>query len=803
MILISHYQPSIPNPALEQIRSRALQLNPDLVEQVGKIIENVRTGGDEALLHYTQEFDHTTFRVEDLRVSDDFIRDAAARADRETLAAFRQAIDNVRAFHDRQREVSWQMMSDQGVRLGQRILPVASAGLYVPGGRAAYPSSLMMNAVPAAVAGVPRVVVATPPGTLERVPMMAAVIAELGITEVYRIGGAQAIAALAFGTETIPRVDKIVGPGNLYVAIAKKLVYGTVGIDSIAGPTEVVVLADETANPRFVAADLLAQAEHDTEASSICVTTSSELAQEVAYQLGEQIRQLEKREIAETALEKFGAIFVVDRLEEGCALINQLAPEHLELMTKENERAATLIENAGAIFFGDWSPEPVGDYFAGTNHVLPTVGTARFSSPLGVYDFLKRQSLIEYTPDAVRKNASAIAAMAEAEGLTAHKRAVLLRSEENQTVNDGQRPGDSLPISRQLPLEKIKPSVRAITAYTLAPYRATIKLNQNENPFEMPEAIKQEVERRLAARKWSRYPDFVPTSLLEKLAAFAGWRADGTLVGNGSNELIQATLMVTVSQGARVVIPEPTFTLYRQIVTVLGGEVLGVPLTQELQFDMAAIRDRTLQTRADVIIICSPNNPTGCRIRDEDLRQLANDFNGLIVIDEAYHEFSRHTVVPLLAELPNLIVLRTFSKAMAMSGLRVGYLLASPELTREVHKATLPYNLNFHSAMAAEIACERFDLLRPQIETIIRERERMVVALAAIEGVEPVRSEANFMIVRMKVKPQVVFEEMAARDILIRDVSRYPMLADYFRVSVGTPEENDRFIAALREVAAR
>ncbi|HEY7544421.1 MAG TPA: histidinol-phosphate transaminase, partial [Blastocatellia bacterium] len=336
------------------------------------------------------------------------------------------------------------------------------------------------------------------------------------------------------------------------------------------------------------------------------------------------------------------------------------------------------------------------------------------------------------------------------------------------------------------PLEKIKPAVRAISAYTLPPYRARIKINQNENPFDMPEEIKEEVYRRLANRQWSRYPDFVPASLLERLASHAKWKPEGTLAGNGSNELIQATLMVTVGVGSRVVLAEPTFTLYRQIVTVLGGEVLSVPLTAEFQFDAEAIRRRAIDDRADVVIICSPNNPTGCQLKDEDLIRLARDFNGLVVVDEAYHEFSGRSVVPLLGELTNLIVLRTFSKAMAMAGLRVGYLLASPELAREVHKATLPYNLNFFSATAAEVACEKYDLLRPRIEKIISERERLFEELKSIAGIETVRSQANFMIARASLPPREVFEKLHHRDILIRDVSRYPMLADYFRLSVGS-----------------
>jgi histidinol-phosphate aminotransferase len=353
------------------------------------------------------------------------------------------------------------------------------------------------------------------------------------------------------------------------------------------------------------------------------------------------------------------------------------------------------------------------------------------------------------------------------------------------------------------PLKQIKPAVRAINAYTLGAYRAAIKINQNENPFDMPDEIKAEVRQRLLSRAWSRYPDFVPASLLERLAAFAGWKPEGTLAGNGSNELIQATLMVTVGEGTKVLIAEPTFTLYRQIVSVLGGDVLSVSLTSGFQFDVNAIRERAIKDRADLVILCSPNNPTGCRISNEDLLRFAREFDGLVIVDEAYHEFSESTAAPLLAELSNLIVLRTFSKAMAMAGLRVGYLLASAELAREVHKATLPYNLNFFSAAAAEAACERYDLLKPRIDVIIRERERLFAAMRSISGVEPVPSSANFILSKTAVAPQTLFKELLARDILIRDVSRYPMLADYFRVSVGSREENDRFIEALKEVMER
>ena len=351
------------------------------------------------------------------------------------------------------------------------------------------------------------------------------------------------------------------------------------------------------------------------------------------------------------------------------------------------------------------------------------------------------------------------------------------------------------------PLEAIKPRVRELRAYTLTPDRASVKINQNENPWDAPARIKEESLRRLSERAWSRYPDFVPASLHERLAAFAGWRADGVIAGNGSNELIQALLMVTVGEAKRVLISEPTFALYRQVTTVLGGEVLSVPLDDELKFDAAALMKVVREFELEVTILCSPNNPTGCRISDSDLAALLAAASGLIVVDEAYFEFSGLTVAPLLRQHRNLAVFRTFSKAMALAGLRIGYLLAAPELTREVGKAVLPYNLNVVSQTVAEVALEMYEAeLRPLVERITKERERLYVEMKRIEGLEPVPSQANFMVVRSRLEPRFVFKELLRRDILIRDVSGYPMLRDYFRASVGTPAENDLLLAALREI---
>ena len=394
---------------------------------VGAIIADVRARGDAALIEYTQRFDNV--KMDQLRVGEDELRRAAVGVDERVQRLLREAIENVRVFHERQIEKSWTINPRQGVQLGQRVTPLERVGLYVPGGTAAYPSSVVMNVVPAQVAGVERIVVTTPPRTFAENPAVAAALVELNVSEVYAVGGAQAIAALAFGTETVPRVDKITGPGNKYVAAAKKLVFGVVGIDSIAGPTEVVIVADETARADFIAADLLAQAEHGEDASAVLITTDESLASNVALEVERQATSLPRLGIVSSSLKDYGAIVVVESLDEACTLVNELAPEHVEIVAKDDEAIAAKIRHAGAIFFGSYTPEAVGDYFAGPNHVLPTGRTARFSSALGVYDFVKRTSLLRYSGEEFGVIAESVATLAECEGLRGHARSALIRKD--------------------------------------------------------------------------------------------------------------------------------------------------------------------------------------------------------------------------------------------------------------------------------------------------------------------------------------------------------------------------------------
>ncbi|QPC47463.1 histidinol dehydrogenase [Mangrovibacillus cuniculi] len=394
---------------------------------VTSIISDVKTRGDQALLDYTQKFDGVT--LSNLFVTKEEIEEAYKLVDDEMISIIKEATDNIREYHELQRRESWMMERSDGTRLGQKITSLDAVGLYVPGGTAAYPSSVLMNVIPAQVAGVERIVLVSPPqretGMLPPAVLVAADMA--GVTEMVKVGGAQAIAALAYGTESIPPVDKITGPGNIYVALAKREVFGMVDIDMIAGPSEIVVLADETASAAEVAADLLSQAEHDALSSAVLVTTSKRLAENVAEEVEAQLSTLPREEIARESIEQNGVIYLASSMQEAVQAVNSLAPEHLEIMTDDAESIAEGIRHAGAIFIGRYSSEPVGDYFVGTNHVLPTNGTARFSSPLSVDDFIKKSSIIIYSKEAMEQNAAKIASFAREEKLEAHARAVEIR----------------------------------------------------------------------------------------------------------------------------------------------------------------------------------------------------------------------------------------------------------------------------------------------------------------------------------------------------------------------------------------
>lgn len=397
--------------------------------RVNAIIEEVRNNRDQAVFNYTKQFDGADINAGNILVTEEEIAEAYEQVDTTLLAVIRKSLVNIKKYHEKQVQNSW-FTTEDGIILGQKVTALAMVGVYVPGGKAVYPSSVLMNVLPAKVAGVDRIVMCTPPGKDGKVyPSTLVAAKEAGVDEIYKVGGAQAIAAMAFGTESVPKVDKIVGPGNIYVALAKKAVFGYVSIDSIAGPSEILVLADETTNPRYVAADLLSQAEHDEMASAILITTSQKLAEEVSAEIDQFVAELSRKEIIQKSLDNYGYILVADNMEEAIDTVNAIASEHMEIVTADPFHVMTKIRNAGAIFIGEYSSEPLGDYFAGPNHVLPTNGTAKFFSALSVDDFIKKSSIISYSREALEKVHKDIEQFAECEKLTAHANSIRVRFE--------------------------------------------------------------------------------------------------------------------------------------------------------------------------------------------------------------------------------------------------------------------------------------------------------------------------------------------------------------------------------------
>ncbi len=415
---------------LEDLLKRSPSQYPEQEETVRRIVSDVQQNGDKAVFSYEEQFDHVTLDAASVEVSEAEVKEAYDQVEETLLSVMRKALVNIRAYHEKQVEQSWFTSRSDGVILGQKITPLDTVGVYVPGGKAVYPSSVLMNIVPAKIAGVPKIVMCTPPGKDGKVnPNTLVAAKEAGADRIFKVGGAQAIAAMAFGTASIPRADKIVGPGNIYVALAKKAVFGYTGIDSIAGPSEILVLADESADPKYVAADLLSQAEHDEMASAILITTSRILAEQVSKEVDAFLATLSRREIIEKSLERFGYLLVAENLSDAIDAANDIAPEHMEILTKEPFAVMTKVRNAGAIFLGPYSSEPLGDYFAGPNHVLPTNGTARFFSALGVDAFVKRSSIISYSKEALEEIHEDIETFAKCEQLTAHANSIAVRFE--------------------------------------------------------------------------------------------------------------------------------------------------------------------------------------------------------------------------------------------------------------------------------------------------------------------------------------------------------------------------------------
>ena len=801
---LSLRQLSTASPTFERELAEALHWSAqtdELIEQrVAQIVQDVRDRGDAALLELTHRFDALEASgVKDLHIGPEGMREALQGLDHEQQDALGQAAQRIRDYHERQAQSSirsWHYQDAHGSLLGQKITPLDRVGIYVPGGRAAYPSSVLMNAIPAQVAGVGEIIMAvpTPGGERNRLVLAAAHLA--GVHAIYTVGGAQAIAALAYGTDTIPRVDKITGPGNAYVASAKRRVFGQVGIDMIAGPSEILVIADGSAPPHWVAMDLFSQAEHDELAQSLLLCPDAQYIERVKQEIERWLPQMPRADIIRSSLQGRGALIHTRDMEEACALSNRIAPEHLEISSTQPHRWEPLLRHAGAIFLGAYTSESLGDYCAGPNHVLPTSGTARFSSPLGVYDFVKRSSLIEVSDVGARELGPLAATLADGEGLFAHALAARMRLESEAEVGHSH----SHPAPWQSP---IRADVQSMSAYAIQPSSGMIKLDAMENPFSLPPALQAELGARLAGVALNRYPGERIQALAERLQDYAQVPPGcSILLGNGSDELIDLLCAACQAHGARVLAPVPGFVMYAQTAQLRGLEFVGVPLRADFELDEAAMLQAIRRHRPVITYLAYPNNPTANLWSDAVMDRIVDEVHqqgGLVVFDEAYQPFAQRSRMGELGRHPHVLVLRTLSK-FGLAGVRLGYLSGPSSLIAQIDKVRPPYNVSALNAEAAWFALDHASEYEKQAERICEQRLWLQEQLSQLPGVEVFPSQANMILVRMG-DAKRTFEALKARKILVKYVApQHPLLDQCLRLTVGTAQENEALIAALKEI---
>ncbi len=768
--------------------------DPEVDRVVAAIIADVRRRGDAALVEYTARFDgHTVATAADLAIGADAMRAAHDGLPEPLRAALAVAARRIRTFHERQRGGQFMLGDADGSELGQRVTPLDRAGIYVPGGKAAYPSSVLMNAIPAQVAGVREIVMAVPTPGGERNPLVLAAAHLAGVTQAFAIGGAQAIAALAYGTATVAAVDKICGPGNAYVAAAKRRVFGTVGIDMVAGASEVLVLADSTADPDWVALDLFAQAEHDELAQALLVTPDAELIERVAASIERLLPEMPRAGIIAASFARRGALVRVRDLDEACAIANRVAPEHLELAVADPDALLPKIRHAGAIFCGHYACEALGDYCAGPDHVLPTGRTARFSSPLGVYDFQKRSSVLRITPAAADALAGVASTLARGEGLVAHARSAEARAGSRRARNVEPVARDAEAVAART----VRPEILAMSPYAVAKSGPMIRLDANESPFSLHETLRPALASALAAVELNRYPDGGAADVQRALRVTLGLSgAMGLVLGNGSDELLQLITTMIARPGAAVIAPEPTFVMYAIYAKHAGVRYVGVPLDAGLELDVDAMLAAIARERPALVWLASPNNPTGTRFPVDAIERILRAAPGLVVVDEAYCAYARESMLARASEFANLVVLRTLSKT-GMAGLRLGFAIGHPAWTRAIDTLRSPYNLNALTQAAATALLAEPGEFAAHAAAVRSERDRLATALAARPGMRVFPSEANFVLVRV---PDATATAAKLREtgILVKNVHGWhPLLANCLRITVGTPAENDALIATL------
>ena len=764
----------------ELVRRPAFDVT-QLFDTVRPIMDAVHEHGDKALHEYGHRFDGVD--LEELAVSAAEVKEACARVPQELREAICSAYANILDFHLIQSgETARCRETAPGVYCEQHTLPIRSVGLYVPGGQAPLFSTVLMLAVPAAVAMCKEVVLCTPPGKDGKVNPAILFAADLcGVKRIFKVGGAQAIAAMTYGTASVPKVDKIFGPGNAYVTAAKQLAsLAGVAIDMPAGPSEVEVLADESCVPAFVAADLLSQAEHGPDSQAMLVTTSAAVAEAVAAEVEKQLAALPRKEIAAKSIANSRIIVLADK-QDCIDFTNAYGPEHLIIAMKGVPTLS--VSNAGSIFVGNYSCESAGDYASGTNHTLPTMGCVRAYSSLCVDSFQRKMTVQTITPLGIRSIGRTVELMAEAEHLDAHARAMTLRI---QAVAEQPQEEQGTGIARLVRpnILKLKPYSSARDEY--AGKAAHVFLDANECPHNAPN---------------NRYPDPLQWELKQKISAYKGVAPERIFLGNGSDEAIDLIFRTFCTPGVdSVVAIHPSYGMYEVCADINNVHYIKFMLKAGYQFDGTAFAENCRDI-AKVAFLCSPNNPTGNLLPLAEIRKVLDSFRGIVVVDEAYIDFAPEgsSVVSLLDEYPRLIVLNTFSKAWASAGIRLGMALAHPEVIALFNKVKYPYNVNILTQRAAMERLDHMDEIRAWVDEALSERSRMMQAVAALPICEHVYpSDANFFLARVTDACRI-YDALVEQGIIVRNRHRIMMCENCLRITIGTPSENDELLAALKQ----
>ena len=808
--------------SIDELAASAFE-TPDLEESrrtVREIIKDVRNRGDAALRELAKKFDGA--EIDAIAVPPAAISAAANSAPAKVADSLKTAANRITEYQRSQLQQPRTHIAD-GIAVTDRSVAVKSAGLYVPGGKASYPSTVLMTAIPARVAGVESIAICVPPDATGEVSPATLAAAEIaGVDIVYRIGGAGAIAALAYGTESVAQVDVIAGPGNIYVALAQQEVAGLVGIASgFAGPSEIAVIADGTASPEFAAADLLTQAEHGPSGRAWLISPSEEVLQSVEQALAEQLAASPRRSEAEATLSESGYGVLVDDIETAVEAANKLAPEHVQLMCDDAENLAQSIRNAGAVFCGELSPAVIGDYIAGPSHVLPTGGTARFASGLQATDFQKRLHTISASPEGFVAVGETVAALAEAEGLTGHRDAVLARLAglPNEASSDKSETPSKI--------GSLRNNIIELKSYHSPQLDVEVRLNTNESPYPPPEGFEEAVAEAIGGSSWNRYPQRTAQSLCTALGEFHDLPASQIFTANGSNEVIQTLLMCYGGAGRKVAVFQPTYALHSHIARSLASELVVGERMPDFALDLEKTAALIRRERPSVVFLCSPNNPTGLADSNESVAAVLEQTSavgGLLVVDEAYAEFAPETALDLLDASSPLVVTRTYSKTWAMAAARLGYMAGPSQLVADLEKAALPYRLNSVTQAVGEIALRFQEEMAVRVSSIKSERARICAGLDDL-GVQYWHSDANFILflgelgnkASQQASPEAsagdtdrnladipegdpLWRRLVAHSVLVRDCSSWPGLSGCLRVTVGTPEENSRFLSALAAV---